>query len=373
MKNKRIAIVYDWIDKWGGAERVLLILKEMYPHADFYTSYYDLEKASWAKQIDYKTSFIQKLPEFIKSNRAFCVPLYPFAFESLNFSSYDVIISLTSSFAKSIVTRPDTLHICYMLSPTRFLWDQPEAYPSLIERLSRYTLYMRYLKKWDQVAANRPDRLIGISNIVSKNIKKYYQRESETIYPPFDIDYWKGFKPTPTSALRSRGEYYLVVSRLEQYKRIDLVIKTFNKLNKKLIIIGYGSQIDKLKRTAGKNITFIEKATDQELAEYYSHAKALILPQKEEFGYTALEAQFFGCPVISYAISGVAETIVPEITGILFPQQTELSLTEALEKFELMYYTLSRSAKVEGPKQAEKFRKEIFIKKFNQYIESNLS
>ncbi|MGB4965881.1 MAG: glycosyltransferase [Microgenomates group bacterium] len=373
MKNKRIAIVYDWIDKWGGAERVLLTLSQMYPNADFYTSYCDYKKAPWAKQIDFKTSFIQKLPEFIKSNRTLCVSLYPFAFESLNFSSYDVIISLTSSFAKSIVTRPDTLHICYMLSPTRFLWDQPEAYPSLMERLAQHTLYTRYLKTWDRIAANRPDKLIGISKIVCKNIKKYYQKESETIYPPFDIDYWNGFKPTPTSALRSRGEYYLVVSRLEQYKRIDLVIKTFNKLNKKLIIIGSGSQLERLKGMAGKNITFVEKISDAELADYYSHAKALILPQKEEFGYTALEAQFFGCPVISYAISGAAETIVPEITGILFPQQTELSLTEALEKFELMYYTLSRSAKVEGLKQAEKFRKEIFIKKFNQYIESNLS
>ena len=152
-----------------------------------------------------------------------------------------------------------------------------------------------------------------------------------------------------------------------------MVIKTFNKINKKLIIIGSGTQLEILKRIAGKNIVFVENATDEELGAFYAHARALIMPQKEEFGYTALEAQCFGCPVISYTISGVAETIVPEITGILFPQQTELSLTEALEKFELMYYTLSRSAKVEGPKQAEKFRKEIFIKKFNQYIESNLS
>lgn len=372
MRIKKIAIVYDWIDKWGGAERVLLTLKDMYPHADFYTSYRDSEKTPWAKEIDFKTSFISELPELVKSNRTLCVPLYPFAFESLNFSSYDVVISVTSSFAKSVVTRPDTLHVCYMLSPTRFLWDQSEAYNTPLERFARSTSYMRYLKNWDKIAANRPDKIIGISKIVSNNIKKYYRRDSEVMYPPFDVDYWNGFKPTPTSALRSRGEYYLVVSRLEQYKRVDLVNKAFNKLDKKLIIIGSGSQMERLKEMAGKNVTFIEKVADQELADYYSHAKALIMPQKEEFGYTAIEAQFFGCPVISYATSGVAETIAPEITGILFPQQTESSLTEALEKFETMYYTLSRSAKTEGPKQAEKFSKNVFIKKFTHYIESNL-
>lgn len=373
MRIKRIAIVYDWIDKWGGAERVLLTLKEMYPTADFYTSYCDYVKAPWAKEMHFKTTFIYKLPELVRSSRTLCVPLYPFAFESLDFSSYDLVISISSSFAKSIVTRPDTLHICYMLSPTRFLWDQPEAYKTPLERLTRPLLYLNYLRRWDIIAANRPDKLIGISKIVSRNISKYYKRESEIIYPPFDIDYWNGLKPSSISALRSRAEYYVVVSRLEQYKRIDLVIKSFNKLGKKLIIIGSGSQLERLKKLAGKNITFVENITDEELAEYYSHAKALIMPQKEEFGYTAVEAQFFGCPVITYKESGVAETIVPEVTGILFAQQTETSLTEALEKFESMYYTLSISAKVEGPKQVEKFSKNLFIKKFTQYIESNLS
>lgn len=373
MKTQKIAIIYDWIDKWGGAERILLTLAQMYPKADFYTSYYDAQKAPWAKDMHFRTTFISELPKFIKSNRTICVPLYPFAFEGLNLSTYDMVISITSSFAKSIITRPDTLHICYMLSPTRFLWDQPEAYRTSLERFTRPTFYIKYLKYWDRIAAQRPDKIIGISNIVSANIKKYYHRDSEVIYPPFDVNYWKEFKTSTPSALRSRGEYYLVVSRLEQYKKVDLVIKTFNTLKKKLIIVGSGTQLQKLTSLARKNITFVQKATDEELAEYYTHAKALIMPQKEEFGYTAVEAQFFGCPVISYATSGVTEIIEPNITGILFPNQTETSLTEALEKFESMYYTLSRSAKIEGPRQAEKFRKDIFIKKFSQYIESNLS
>ncbi len=371
MKNKKIAIVYDWIDKWGGAERVLLTLKEMYPTADFYTSYCDYEKAPWAKQFHFKTSFISKLPNVIKSNRTLCVPLYPFAFESLNFSTYDMVISVTSSFAKSVVTRPDTHHVCLMLSPTRFLWDQPEAYKSKLDRIISFLQYSVYLKRWDYIAAQRPDKLIGISKLVSRNIGTYYHRDAEVLYPPFDINYWNELKPTTISTLRSRAEYYLVVSRLEQYKRIDLVINMFNNLAKKLIVVGTGSQLARLKNIAGKNITFIESVTDQELAEYYSHAKALIMPQKEDFGYTALEAQFFGCPVISYQESGVAETILPNITGILFAHQSEKSLTEALEKFETMYYTLAISAKKDGPKQAEKFSKDIFIKKFAQYIQNN--
>lgn len=371
MKNKKIAIVYDWIDKWGGAERVLLTLKEMYPAADFYTSYCDYEKAPWAKDFHFKTTFISKLANFIKSNRTLCVPLYPFAFESLNFSRYDMVISVTSSFAKSVVTRPDTHHVCLMLSPTRFLWDQPEAYKSHLDRIINFLQYNAYLMRWDYISAQRPDKLIGISKLVSRNIRTYYQRDSEVLYPPFDISYWNKLKPTTISALRSRAEYYLVVSRLEQYKRIDLVIKAFNNLAKKLIIVGTGSKLASLKKIAGKNITFIENCTDEELAEFYSHAKALIMPQKEDFGYTALEAQFFGCPVISYQESGVAETIIPEVTGILFKHQTEKSLTEALEKFETMYYTLAISAKRKGPEQAEKFSKDTFIKKFAQYVQNN--
>lgn len=373
MKTKKIAIVYDWVDKWGGAERVLLTLAQMYPSADFYTSYYDVQKAPWAKGMHFRTTFISKLPELVRTNRTLSVPLYPFAFESLNVSSYDIVISVTSSFAKSIVTRPDTLHVSYMLSPTRFLWDQPEAYKTPLERFTRPTFYIKYLKNWDHIAAQRPDKIIGISNIVSANIKKYYHRDSEVIYPPFDMNYWKEFKTSTPSALRSRAEYYLVVSRLEQYKRIDLVIKTFNTLKKNLIVIGSGTQLQKLTSLAGKNITFVQKVTDEELAEYYTHAKALIMPQKEEFGYTAIEAQFFGCPVISYSNSGVVETIIPNITGILFLEQTETSLTEALEKFESMYYTLASSTKLEGSKQAMKFSKDKFIKKFTQYIETNLS
>ncbi len=368
----KTAIVYDWIDKWGGAERVLLELSRMFPHGDFFTSYYNPVEASWASHLRVKTSFLQQFPSLIRKNRTLSVPLYPFAFESLDLSEYDLVISVTSSYAKSVITRPVTLHICYMLSPTRFLWDQPESYSfSSLRELARP--YSSYLKKWDYIAAQRPDKIIAISDFVKNNIKKYYNRDSIVLYPPFDTAYWNSILSLSARAgsLQHDDKYFLAVSRLEPYKKIDLVINVFNENQKKLIIIGKGSQLGKLKSMAARNIAFKESVSDSELAQHYKGAKALIMPQKEEFGYTALEAQFFGCPVISYSKGGVRETVLDGKTGIFFNEQTGKSLHDALEKFESIYYTLSRSATLEGPKQAEKFDTKKFEKQFMNYVESS--
>ena len=193
-KPKRIAIVYDWIDKWGGVERVLLTLHKMFPEAVFYTSYFDSVKAGWAKDLKIKTSFIQKLPDFIKKSRIASLPFYPFAFESFNFNEFDLVISVTSSFAKSIITQPKTKHVCYLLTPTRFLWSHKKDY--LNNRLVSYLVhgYLEKTKKWDYVAAQRPDKIISISQAVADRCLKYYKRRSEVIYPPFNIDYWREIK-----------------------------------------------------------------------------------------------------------------------------------------------------------------------------------
>lgn len=370
----KIAILYDWIDTWGGAERVLLTLHEVFPTAHFYTSYYDPTKAPWADKLDVRTSFLQKLPSFIRKNRIFSTPLYPFAFESLNLGSYDIVVSVTSSFSKGVITGPNTLHLCYLLSPTRFLWDQPEVYP--MGAIRGDNSYTRYLKKWDLIASQRPDRIIAISKHVQELVKKYYNRESTLLYPPFDMEYWSGFL-LPTQGRdqddNGEGEYYLVVSRLEPYKKIDLVIKAFNNTPRKLIIVGTGSQESTLRSLARENIQFRSHTTDEELAYLYSRSKALIMPQKEEFGYTALEAQFFGCPVVSYQDSGAEETIIEGKTGIFFSEQSQKSLIEALEKFEAVYYTVSTSTKQAGSKNVEQFDKKIFTKTFMHYLKTNLS
>ena len=232
---KKIAIVDDCIDKWGGIERTLLTLHEMFPTAEFFTSYYDREDAVWADDLKIKTSFIQFLPKIIRGNRIISIPLYSHAFESFDFTEYDLVISVTSSFAKSIITRPDTLHVCYLLTPTRFLWVNPFKY--IKNRLARWVIspYITKLREWDFIAAQRPDKIISISQTVAARCKKYYQRETEVVFPPFDLDYWSEIKSklkNQKSKLQIKNQrYFLVVSRLEQYKRADLVIQSINQLN----------------------------------------------------------------------------------------------------------------------------------------------
>ncbi len=367
----KIAIVYDWIDKWGGVERVLLELHEMFPRAEFFTSYYDKDKARWAEGIKINTSFIQKLPDFIRKNRVFSLPFYPFAFESFDFSDYDLVISVTSSFAKSIITKPDTVHICYLLTPTRFLWISPDSY----FKSSLFNLYVSYLKKWDLVAAQRSDYIVSIAKTVAERCKKYYKRESEVIYPPFDLDYWNNIK-SKIKNHRSKPQfksqkYFLVVSRLEPYKKVDYVIKTFNKRKDSLIVVGTGTQENYLKGSAKKNIIFMKNITDEELAVLYRNAKALIMPQEEDFGYVALEAQFFGCPIVSYQKGGATETIELEKTGLFFANQSERSLRGALARFEKIEYNIKAQYKRIGHLNVEMFDKKVFRNSFYDFINSN--
>ncbi len=375
LDKPKIAIVYDWIDKWGGVERVLLTLREMFPEAVFYTSYYDSRKAEWAKDLNIKTSFIQKFPSFIKTNRILSFPFYPFAFESFNFTGFDLAISVTSSFAKSVITRPETKHICYLLTPTRYLWTDPEIY---LGHGIKHTLlgpYLAYLKKWDFVAAQRPDKIVAISKNIQDRCQKYYKRESTVIYPPFDTESWakiknqkSKIKTTYQISNITNKKYHLVVSRLEPYKRVDIAVQTFNRLGTLLVIVGQGSEEKRLKSAARKNVQFIPYVSDNELAFLYSHATALIMPQEEDFGYVSLEAQFFGCPVVAYDKGGAKETVVDGQTGLFFSEQSVPSLGEALERFKLMSYNLKASTKKYGCNQVALFSKKKFSDQFSQVI-----
>lgn len=365
IKPKKIAIVYDWIDKWGGVERVLLTLHEMFPDAIFYTSYFDKDSASWAKDLKIKTSYLQKFPNFIKKNRILSFLFYLFIFELFDFSNYDLVISITSSFAKSIITKPGTRHLCYLLTPTRYFWSHKKDY--LKNKLFSYLVsnYIDQIKKWDFVAAQRPDKIISISETVKNRCLKYYKRNSEVVYPGFDINYWKNIKNSSfAKASEDKQKFFLIVSRLEPYKKIDLAIKVFNKSNKPLIIVGEGSEEKKLKQIAGNNITFLSKLSDDELGKLYLNAQALIMPQEEDFGYVSLEAQFFGCPVIAYKKGGASETVQDNKTGILFNSQSEQSLRGAIERFDKIKYNLKVKVKEFGAGNIEKFSKEKFVDNF---------
>jgi glycosyltransferase involved in cell wall biosynthesis len=381
MEEKKVAIVYDWLDKWGGVERVLLTFLEIFPKAVLFTSYFDEKKAPWAKNFLIKTSFIQKIPSFIKKNRLLSLPFYPLAFETFDFSDFDLVISVTSSFAKGVIVKTPVKHIVYLLTPTRFLWIMPQNYHLFGLKKFLVSPYLNYLRKWDYACAQRADKIISISKTVQKRCLKYYQRESEVIYPPFDIEYWKNIKnqispsdledkmTNQNSKLKEIKEpFFLLVSRLESYKKVDLVVKVFNKRKEKLIIVGDGTEEKKLKKMAAKNIIFLKKLTDKELAYFYSHALALIMPQEEDFGYVSLEAQFFGTPVLAYKKGGAFETVISYKTGLFFEEQNEESLNRVINKFLLIEKKLKYQTRVNSLKNLKKFDKINFVDKFKKII-----
>lgn len=374
LRNTRVALVYDRVNKWGGAERVLLALHQLFPDAPLYTSVYNKKTAQWATVFPkIIPSFLQNLP-FAKTRHDLYAPLMPLAFESFDLSEYDVVISVTSEAAKGVITKPGTLHICYCLTPTRYLWSGHEEYfKSARGRLAQPLV--AYLRAWDKVAAQRPDVMVAISQNVASRIKRYYGREASVIYPPVELQSTKSQAPNfkqiqntkftrqrRTSALLNSG-YFLVVSRLVPYKKIGLVVKAFNKLGLPLVIVGTGSEEKSLRKQARINIQFVGLVDDEKLSGYYQGCKALIFPQNEDFGITALEAQAAGKPVIAYKGGGALETVIEGKTGIFFKEQTVESLVRAARGFD------SQTFKPENcMRNAQRFSKEIFLQKFATLI-----
>jgi len=328
----RVALIYDRVNKFGGAERLLMALHEIWPEAPLFTSIYDPRRAPWCRDWDIRTSWLQNIPG-AKINHEFLGWLMPLVFESLDLSGFDVIISVTSEAAKGVITRTGQLHVCYLLTPTRYLWSHSNDYLSFVPRLLRplALIVQVKLRVWDFMAAQRPDYFIAISEHVRKRCLKYYRREAEVVYPVF------GLKEEGRGK-RKEGDYFLVVSRLVPYKRIDLAIEACNRLKLPLVVVGIGSEAENLKRLAGPTIKFTGYLTDQELVEYYRNTKAVIMPQEEDFGLTAVEALSLEIPVISYKYSGAAEIIRDWKTGILFGEQSADSLVNAIKKFDKLAF-----------------------------------
>jgi glycosyltransferase involved in cell wall biosynthesis len=322
----KVAIVYDRVNKLGGAERVLQALHRLYPQAPLYTSLYHPRKASWAKSWDVRPSALNKLR--VLRHRHECIPmLMPYVFESFNLSKFDIIISVTSAEAKGVITAPHQLHLCYLLTPTRYLWSDTHRYATGRLRVLKQPL-LSSLRRWDYIAAQRPDYLIAISKAVAARCQKYYHRKPiKVIYPPVD------YQRFTTTASMPKKRYFLIVSRLVDYKKIELAIKVCNRKKIPLKIVGTGVNLAGLKSLAGSTIDFLGLVPDSKLPEVYAKASALIMPQEEDFGIVSLEAQASGVPVISFAKGGAAETIKEYKTGILFTKQTHSSLSHALDRF----------------------------------------
>lgn len=354
----RVALVYDRVNKWGGAERVLLALHKIFPGAPLYTSVYNKKTSPWADEFKVKTSFLQSASALRKYNELLAV-LMPLAFERFSFDEYDLVISVSSESAKGIITNPKTVHISYCLTPTRYLWSGYEDYfpNKLIRFLSKGSV--SYLRSWDKMASARPDHLIAISTEVKNRIKKYYKRESEIIFPPLMLD-------KPKAILKTKQNFFLFVSRfsrLSYYKRADLVIEAFNRLGFPLKVVGGGPMLGKLKSRAKKNIEFLGELTDARLAYYYENCIALVFPGLEDFGLTMAEAQFFGKPVIAYRGGGALDIVVEGVTGEFFNKQDPLFIVEALKKFDRKRYN-----KADIIKNSEKFTFENFKRKLEKFI-----
>lgn len=355
----KVAIVYDRVNKWGGAERLLLSLLKIYPQAHLFTSVLNEAKAPWSKKFKkIHTSFIQNLP--FSNHHQLYAWLMPFAFESFNFDAYDLVISVTSESAKGIITKPGTKHICICLTPTRYLWSGYEEYfkNPLFEFISKPIV--EYLKNWDMVASQRPEKYISISKEVQGRIKKYYARESKVIYPPVTLLQNQKLKVQN----KPNEEFFLVVSRLVPYKKIDLAIRACNRLKLPLKIVGTGSQGLYLKLIAGKTIKFLGEVGDEDLSLLYANCKALIFPGNEDFGLVMAEAQSFGVPVIAYKKGGALEIIKERETGEFFDEDTSDSLAKILEKWDDKRY--NRRSCVENSK---KFSFEIFKSELSRFIE----
>lgn len=327
-RRPKIALIHDHLTQQGGAERVLEVFQTLFPNAPIFTLVYDANKMSGVfPPARVMPSFLQRIP-LIKRTYQWFLPLMPLATESYDLSLYDIVLSNSSAFAKGIVTKSTTLHLCYCHTPTRYLWSDTHSYvkefkaPRILKTLIPPLLHS--LRRWDRLAADRVDKFIANSKTVQERIKKYYRRNSDIIYPPVDIDKFQ--------VGRGRGEYFLAGGRLVSYKRFDLVVEAFNKIGLPLKIFGTGPEFTKLKRIARKNIEFVGRASDEERKKLYTDCIAYINPQEEDFGITVIEAAASGRPVIALAAGGALETVVENVTGIFFYDQDPAGLIDAVTR-----------------------------------------
>ncbi len=358
-----VAIVYDRVTKWGGAERVLLALHKIWPDAPLYTAVYDKKRAAWANVLKVHTSFLQKIP--LAKNMHEVLPwATPMAFESFTFDEYDVVISVTSAEAKYIITKPQTVHICYCLTPTRYLWsgyDEYQQQPGLgfLSPIVRW-VHKRMapqLKQWDRVAASRPDYYVAISKRVAQRIQAYYEKKPlAVVYPPVDTKMFSGMAAQPS---KLKEPYFLTVTRLVGYKRVDILIKAFNELKWRLVVVGNGRDKARLRRMAGDTILFMEDLSDSDLAHWYANCQGFVYAADEDFGIAAIEALASGKPVISYRQSAVAEAVTPGKTGELFDHQSVSSLVGTLKTFQNRWYDSALCKKTAERFSEARFRREM--------------
>ena len=373
-KNMKVALVHDYLIEYGGAERTLEAIHELYPDAPIYTSLFDEEKfkvQSSKFKSAVKSSKLQRLPLVSKFSKTFTF-FYPLIFENLDLREYDVIISDGTIWSKGVLTTPEQLFIFYCHTPPRWLWGLPG------ETDRRRLWYLKPILKpldnglriWDFESAQRPDYIIANSKTVAKRIKKFWRREATVIYPPVELGtrHWAlGNSDKKDSSAYSLvpNAYFLVVSRLSAYKNVDLAIEACSQLNLPLVVVGAGREEKRLKKLAGPTVKLLKFVKDLELFKLYKNCKALIHSvSDEDFGIAPVEAMSFGKPVIALRSGGVQETVIEGKTGIFFNEPTVESLVEVLCHFDTAQYHSE-----DCRRQAQKFSKGRFQKELREFVE----
>ena len=359
------ALINDWYYVNGGAEKVIHSLNSIWNDFDHYALIDFLNEDDRAFILNgkkVKTSFIQKLPTAKQNHRKF-LQLFPIAIEQFDLSDYDLILSSSSAVAKGVKTRKNQLHICYCHSPMRYVWDLQEQYlhdAGLDKGLKG--IYAKYIlnkiKKWDVANSKNVDFFIANSNYVAARIKRIYDRESTVIYPPVDVDFFQ--------LEEQKQDYYFTASRLVTYKKVQLIVETFNELpHLKLIVAGNGPEFQKLKKLGKKNIQYVAFVDYEKLKNFMQKAKAFVFAAEEDFGIIPVEAQACGTPVIAFAKGGTLETVVENETGVFFEEQSTQKLKEAIYTFEKTEFNPKKIRE-----HAIKFSKERFENQMKDFVES---
>lgn len=338
----RVAIVHEWLINYRGSEKVLVELLRLFPQADLYASV--VERSTLPRELadrEIHTTFVQKLP---KANKWYQKYLFfmPLAYESLDLSGYDLIISNSHSCAKGIFPAKEAVHVCYCYTPMRYAWSGFEEYrKSLSPKWKQWimTALMYWIREWDLKVNDRVDHFVAISHEVQNRIKKYYHRDSTVIYPGVDMPEVHTTKTLAEIVPALQGkEYYLTLGRLVPYKRIDLAVKACNQLGLNLLVAGTGSELRTLREIAGPTIYFLEEFSDEEARVLYQYCEAFVFPGEEDFGLTVIEAQRHGKPVIAYGKGGVLDTVIDDQTGVFFSHSTVESLMQAILTFQKMKF-----------------------------------
>lgn len=382
----KVALVHDYLREYGGAERVVEALHEIFPEAPIFTAYFNPKglgpHAPRIKKWDIRTSWIQKMPlanRLISPFRIFA----PMAFESFDLSEYDIVISSANIyFAKAVITKPQALHISYIHTPPRYLYGFTTSFnykknpiTNLLGELANH-----FLRIYDFETSQRPDILVANSKNVAERIKKFYRRDAEIIYPPVDIEKFHNVilanKVRPESRKKDSGVatapqndgYFLSVGRLVRGKGIDVIVEACTRLGTPLKVVGAGPQLEDLQKIAGNNIEFLGQVKDEDMPEIYQRAKATIVASEDEdFGIVPVESMAAGTPVIAVKAGGFLETVIEGKTGVFYEKAAAEDLMEVLEKFDESKFKAS-----ECQKQAEKFSKERFKKEILELIDKNI-